>query len=426
MNCQPEIVPAPKYQFVEIRLKSILMASRNKSLFTVEWYIISKKTIYQALVALLVLMLLAGGLYWLYERSRNVVNSGPEFGSRSARFIDIDGTVRVKRANETEFRAASEEMSLEPGDTIQTLGNAVARVQFVDGSSYTIKPDTTLIIKDNSLLDDKTTRVQVAVGTGRINLSTVDQASGSTNEVETGAASAKIAGQTEASVIAGDQTEIQVARGAANVRTSTGESFEAKSNERLGFDAQGKLTVREKMLPIPDLFSPENQAQIRIVSGRSGEARFLWRGVAQARSYRVEVATSAYFGDTVVAQRDQLISTEAVFSNLTPGNYYWRVRANGDKESSVFSDPFKFSIVGGQDSQAVRIEITNQVALGGNIYKVEGRSEPGARVRVGDKVARVEPDGRFSALVSIPGGGREVVVEAQDQDGNTGIKRVRF
>jgi preprotein translocase subunit YajC len=405
------------------------MAGKNKPGLSLEWYYISKRSIYLLVGSLLGIVILIGSGYWLYHATRNKLANINEVGRKSARFIQIEGKVRVKRANETEFREASEEMSLEAGDTIQTLSGSVARVQFVDGSSYTIRPDTTLVIKDNSLNADRSTRVQVAVGVGRINLATGEQAAGSSNVVQTDTVSANVGSQTEATVAAdgnGEKTEIRIARGSARINTQSGESYEARANERLEIAGSGEVK-REMMMPVPGLTAPENQRLIKIAGGKRGQVNFNWNAVPQAKNYRIEVATSAYFGDTVVATRDQLGSTNAVFDNLLPGIYYWRVRANSEKEGAgQFSEPFKFSLVSGATSQTLNISITRQTPLGGDVYKIEGRSEPGARVKVGDTVARSNADGSFTALITLSSGQREVLIEAEDQDGNTGQKRLRL
>src|SRR5438067_1700203 len=167
------------------------MAVRKRASFSLEWYIVSKRTLCLMAASIIGAAGLAVGGVWLYQYlNRNVGQSAP-IGDQSARFIQIAGQVKVKRANSTEFSTAREDTVLEAGDTIQTQADSVARVQFIDGSSYTIKPDTTMVIKDNTLLADKNTRVQVAVDVGTINLATGEQAEGSTNVVQTRAASAR-------------------------------------------------------------------------------------------------------------------------------------------------------------------------------------------------------------------------------------------
>jgi hypothetical protein len=400
--------------------------SSKRARLSLEWFVISARSLRLGLLFLIAAFGITGISYWLYLHLQSSATPEAEVARQSARFIQIAGKVKVKRANVTDFVPAREDMALEAGDTIQTQADSVARVQFVDGSSYTIKPDTTLVIKDNALMADKTTRVQVNVHVGTINLATQEQMNGSSNVVQTNAASARVGSYTEATVATGangEQTDIRVARGNAQVSTQGGQTFVARANERLEFDKQGKLTKRTSLLPTPVLLSPENQQYLR--PDAAGTVRMAWAAVAQAKNYQVELATSSSFGETVIASRDGLSTTETRFSNLPVGTYYWRVRAKDEKESGTYSDPFKFILTKQAGSYEVAITNLRRTPLGGGSFVVEGHTEPGARVKVGEVLARVEPDGNFRAFVTI-GKDREVIVEAQDRDGNVGQKRLRF
>ena len=394
---------------------------------SLEWYIVSKRTLYLLAASIIGVVGLVAGGYWLYHYLNRNVGNGPPVGNQSARFIQIEGKVKVKRANSTEFSTAHEDTVLEAGDTIQTQADAVARVQFIDGSSYTIKPDTTMVIKDNSLLADKNTHVQVSVDVGTINLATGEQSEGSSNVVQTRAASASVGRHTEASVAAGEKTEIRVARGSANIRTRTGESFPATANERFEIENTGKLALRETMVPVPTLRAPENQRYVRLERGQPNVINFNWGTVPQAKGYRIELATSAYFGGTVVASRDHLTAPTTVLEKLPPGAYYWHVRAYDEKEvPGQYSEPFKFTLIGSRANRTLNIVVDKHWSLGGNSFVIEGHSEPGVRVMVGNVVAHVEPDGAFRAFITLSRGTREVVIEVEDQDGNHGQKRFRL
>lgn len=404
-----------------------LMSSSKRARLSLEWFVISARTVRFYLLFLAAAGVVAGVGYLAFLHLQSGTEGASQVDRQSARFIQIAGKVKVKRANMTEFVAAREDMALEAGDTIQTQVDSVARVQFVDGSSYTIKPETTLVIKDNALLSDKTTRVQVNVHVGTINLATQEQTTGSSNVVQTSAASARVGSYTEATVATGeggDRADIRVSRGNAQISTQGGQTFVAHANERLEFDSQGKLTKRTSLVPTPVLQTPENQQYLQ--PDAAGTVRLAWAAVAQARSYQVEVATSAAFGETVIASREGVGTTEARFSHLPVGTYYWRVRAHDGKEAGAYSEPFRFTLTRQAGSYEVAITQLRHTPLGGNSYVVEGRTEPGARVRVGEVAARVEPDGSFRAFVTLAGKARELLVEAQDRDGNRGQKRLRF
>jgi hypothetical protein len=407
--------------------KITLMAEVKRSRFSVDWYVISAQLVRRLVVGIVMLAAFAGAGYWAYTSLKNNAAVVTPIGNQSAKFIDISGEVLVKREAATDFVKANESMSLEAGDTIQTMSNSVARVQFVDGASYTIKPDTTLVIKDNELMADKSTKVKVNVRVGTINLATVEQTPGSTNVVQTEAASAKVGSNSSATVATGekgDQVDVKIERGDAEVLTQSGEVFQARVNERLEVEKSGKA-IKTSLLQIPSLQSPENQQTLRLEG--KGSVKFNWSAIAQATNYAIEIATSATFGATVLNTRDGLRVPTATFDNLHVGSYYWRVRADKGAEQGSFSDANKFAIVGKNGkNHEINIEILNRSPMGGSSYVLEGHCDVGARVKVGGAFAKVDSQGNFKAFVTLSSGSREVLVEAEDQDGNTGRKLVRF
>jgi hypothetical protein len=139
-----------------------------------------------------------------------------------------------------------------------------------------------------------------------------------------------------------------------------------------------------------------------------------------AAYYRVEVATSPFFvADGKVIERDQLVATEFGASDLRPGVYFWRVRATATSgQTSDWSEPRKFIVT--QRGTGSEVAVSNLAAefLGGNIYLVRGRAEPGTTIRVSGREALVPSDGTFQIQISVAGS-RDVVVDAQDSQGNS-------
>ncbi len=407
--------------------KNSRMSEVKRSRFSVDWYVISTQLVRRLMLAVVILVGLGGVGYWAYSSLKNKATTATTIGSQSVRFIEISGQVRVKKEAATDFVTADEKMSLEAGDTIQTMSNSVARVQFVDGASYTIKPDTTLVIKDNELMADRSTKVKVNVRVGTINLATNEQAPGSTNVVQTAVASAKVGSNTTATVATGEvgnQADIKVERGDAEVRTETGQVFQARINERLEVEKSGRA-IKTSLLQIPTLKSPDNQQTLRLEG--KGVVKFDWSAIPQASNYAIEIATSSTFGATVLNTRAGLRAPGAIFDNLQAGSYYWRVRADRGQEQGSYSEPGKFIIVGkNADRRAIEIKVLSKSPMGGASYMLEGRSDVGVKVKVGGFLARVDSQGNFKALVTLNSGSREVLVEAEDQDGNTGRQIVRF
>src|SRR5579872_3773819 len=70
--------------------------------------------------------------------------------AQQAHFTNFDGTVRVKKANSNTWMSADYSLPLEKGDVVQTGSEGMARIVFNDGTSYTIKEDSLIVIEENS------------------------------------------------------------------------------------------------------------------------------------------------------------------------------------------------------------------------------------------------------------------------------------
>ena len=93
--------------------------------------------------------------------------------SQQAHFTALDGTVRVKKANSNSWMSADYSLPLEKGDVVQTGSEGMAKVVFNDGTNYTVKQDSLIVIEENSANEQQQTNVAVAVSTGTVDLATV-------------------------------------------------------------------------------------------------------------------------------------------------------------------------------------------------------------------------------------------------------------
>src|ERR1035438_847164 len=150
----------------------------------VEWTTISYRTI--AMYAVLACLLVLGILYFISprfvarmaRRALEVVAASPsvpqKFTSRrEAHFVNLDGTVRIKKTGSLMWIRADYNTSLERGDFVQTGNDGVARIIFADGTNYTLKPDALIVVEES--LEDPVTRamtVSVQVTSGAVDLAT--------------------------------------------------------------------------------------------------------------------------------------------------------------------------------------------------------------------------------------------------------------
>ena len=56
-----------------------------------------------------------------------------------------------RKASSNTWVNADYNVALEHNDAVQTTGEGIAKVVFTDGTSYTIKPDSLIVIQENSV-----------------------------------------------------------------------------------------------------------------------------------------------------------------------------------------------------------------------------------------------------------------------------------
>src|SRR5579871_5326171 len=159
--------------------------------------------------------------------------------SQQAHFTALDGTVRVKKGNGNSWVPADYNIPLEKGDVIQTGSEGMAKVVFNDGTSYTVKQDSLIVIEENSANDQQQTNVAVAVSTGTVDLSTATYSQGSKSQVIVAGARASLAPESAAQVRndpKADQHEIVMKKGTGEV-TRNGETVQLANWEKVSFQA---------------------------------------------------------------------------------------------------------------------------------------------------------------------------------------------
>src|SRR6185369_17455647 len=172
--------------------------------FYVEWWNIRTRTIY-GLVTLGVLVLILGGTIWFASRHNwfaTIDNSA--IPKDSARILSFEGDVRITRASTRETIIVSKETFVAAGDTIQTQADGRAIVRMIDGSVYSVRPNSTVVIRDSSSIFGS--KVRVALDDGQLNVRTDKQPENTENVVEVAESENKVNPETDASFNADAQT----------------------------------------------------------------------------------------------------------------------------------------------------------------------------------------------------------------------------
>src|SRR5216110_2272598 len=205
------------------------MASTKVSSFDLEWWVIQKRAIYLMVVGL-ILCVIAGGIalyVWKYGNPLKSIAVKPEALS-GARFMSFEGDVRVIRASTRQVVLANQDVQLYAGDTVQTQADGRARISMADGSTVVVRPNSTIIIRDNESTDNgKRSNVHVVVDSGQMLVRTSEQSEDSKNVIETPKTQNQIAGQTAASFgVAPEGTEeIRVNSGTVQSANRLGEQL---------------------------------------------------------------------------------------------------------------------------------------------------------------------------------------------------------
>jgi hypothetical protein len=349
--------------------------------------------------------------------------------AQQAHFTALDGTVRVKKGNGNSWVAADYNVPLDKGDIVQTGSEGMAKVVFNDGTSYTVKQDSLIVIEENSANDQQQTSVAVAVSTGTVDLSTATYSQGSKSQVIVAGATASLAPESAAQVRnnpQADQHEILMKKGAGEV-SRNGETVQLTNWEKVSFQAQASHMEKAKEIGPPTPIAPANMAPLFSSSTAPKDVQFSWTPMANATGYRLQISRNPYFSSTLV---DKKVNTAAVtVSGLGEGAYYWMVQSyDADGKESVESEKNRFTIISkNKGTEAIVLELDPFVQHG-HVIEVTGKTQTGARVMVnGSEVPMVASDGSFHYFTPpLPTGEAVITVTAQTAQGgvNTQQKKI--
>jgi hypothetical protein len=407
------------------------MVQNKTSRFAYDWWIIQKRFLYLIIAIFILCGVAAGAALYVWKYGNPFKNIAEMKYPAGARFISFEGDVRVIRAATRETIPANADTQLYPGDTIQTQASGRARISLADGSTLLVKPNSTIIVRDNARADDgKRTNVHVVVDSGQLSVRTEQQVAGTTNVVETPKTKNTVGGETNASFGVNPEgtEEIRVSTGVIETTNSSGEKTSIKGGEYVSVNNSGRLSAAQRLLDVPQPAQPRDLEKVFVGANGAASVALKWQRPQSGTPsyYRVEVATSPFFvADGKVIERDQLVATEFGASDLRPGVYFWRIRATASSgQASDWSDPQKFIVVTRGTGSQVALSNLSAELLGGSLYLVRGKAEPGTTIKAGGRETIVAQDGTFQIQVTASAGIHEIAVEGQDSQGNSSQYKV--
>jgi glucodextranase-like protein len=347
-----------------------------------------------------------------------------EPGPQQAHFTNIDGSVRVKKISTNSWIAADYSVALEKGDVVQTSSEGIAKVVFADGTNYTVKPDSLIVVQDNSVNSAQQTSVAVEVTTGTVDLATSSLTQGSKSQVRVAGATATLDADTAAEVMNNprqDEHSMFLKKGGAEVNRN-GETVRLANYERVEFKADSPQMTKSKEIGPPTLIEPANMYPV-VVSGSAKPVTFSWTPMDNAASYRFRISKNPYFSSVVVNQTVDAAQVDV--HNLPEGAYYWEVQSVAENgKQSPESEKNRFTLIFRKNEQVnIALELENPEQHG-HIIEVRGRTDPAARVMVnGQQVAVVNSDGTFHHFTPpLPTGENIITVTAQNSKGGVNTK----
>jgi hypothetical protein len=367
----------------------------------------------------------------LLERVEGMAPAAGTGGStaQQAHFTALDGTVRVKKGSGNSWVTGDYSIPLEKGDVVQTGSEGMAKVVFNDGTSYTVKQDSLIVIEENSANDQQQTNVAVTVSTGTVDLSTATYSQGSKSQVIVAGATASLSPESAAQVHndpKADQHEILMKKGTGEV-TRNGETVELANWEKVSFQGQQSRMEKDKEIGPPTPIAPANMAPLFSAGAATKDVEFSWTAMTNAVGYRLRISRNPYFSSTLV---DKKVNTAAVtVTSLGEGAYYWMVQSyDASGKESLESEKNRFTIISkGKDTEAIQLELDPFIQHG-HVIEVTGKTQTGARVMVnGSEVPMINSDGGFHYFTPpLPPGEAVITVTAQTAQGGVNTQQQKI
>jgi hypothetical protein len=347
--------------------------------------------------------------------------------AQQAHFTALDGTVRVRKMNGNSWINADYNVPLEKGDVVQTAGEGMAKIVFNDGTNYTVKQDSLIVIEENSANDQQQTNVAVAVTTGTVDLTTATYVQGSKSQVIVAGAKASLAPDSSAMVNNNpkqDQHEILVKKGSGDIQRN-GEVVKLSSWEKVTFHNDSKNMERASEMGPPTPISPGNMMPVFVnTAEKLKQVEFSWTPMPNAAGYRLRISATPYFSSLLL---DRKVDTASVVvTGLPLGAYYWSIQSyDSAGRESVESEKNRFTLI---PKSKERIELALELdpfVQHGHVIEVRGKTEAGARVMVnGMEVPLVGDDGTFHYFTPpLPNGESTVTVTAQNSKGGVNTRQ---
>src|SRR5438034_8419093 len=234
--------------------------------FDFEWWVVQKRAVYVTAMVLGLSAIVGGASLYVWKYGNPLKGIAARADSPAgARFMSFEGDVRVVRAATRQVVFANNDTQLYPGDTVQTQADGRARIGMADGSTVVVRPNSTIIIRDNASAENgKRSNVHVVVDSGQMLVRTEQQSEENRNVIETPQTRNQISGQTAASFGVNPEgtEEIRVNSGNIESTNRSGESQKLQGGEYVSVNQSGTVSKPQRLLEVPQPLEPHDIEKI--------------------------------------------------------------------------------------------------------------------------------------------------------------------
>lgn len=348
-------------------------------------------------------------------------------GAGEAQFIAVQGSVDFRRGEGGEWEEARSRVVLRSGDYVKTAANGSAEIVFLDGTLYTVRPNTLFLVTRRQGATAGASEQAIRMEYGWVNLNTAQRG----GRIETPRAEARVARESEAMVAYDKEsaTGRYVAyRGSLDVESANGLTRKVEALEQV--TQTGDLLSEPRRVPrAPEVERPSENYETTL----DGEGTIVlsWQPVQGATRYALQVSRNRLFVDNLI-DVDGRAKNAATLGLKGEGTFEWRVAARtADGLQGPWSGPRTFRVLAARgagevgDKTPPGLEL-DQVQAYGNIFIVSGRTEAGATLRLNGEAVAVAANGTFTKTLQLTSEGWSFLeLEAVDASGNEASLRHR-
>jgi hypothetical protein len=261
--------------------------------------------------------------------------------SGEAQFISVQGAVEYRRGERGEWQSARVRDVLYAGDYVKTASSGSAEIMAIDGTVYTVRADTVILIGRTNLLGAETADRTINLAHGWVDLST----SLARSTVATPEAEARVEKDSTV-VVAWDERlrlgKFAAYRGAMSVDAAAGGHRRLRQLEHV-VQRGSELSDAQRLPAAPVPLDPSDDFEVRLES--SDRLVLSWQPVAGADRYALQVARNRLFVSRIIDADDRR-GTQATLGLRGDGAFVWRVAAyTRDGVLGPWSQPRRFRVL---------------------------------------------------------------------------------